>query len=229
VSRDLDLFVGGSLGAWALQHAPVPLVRQVVCLDDELIALAAELGHDIFAGDPCVAGFTAGRAALSVDFPLILDAALVARYRGAIWNLHAGLLPSNRGLYPAFWALWEGTPAGATLHELTAAVCAGPIVEQTRVSVLPSDTGGRLHERVEGAQRALYQRWLPRLASGELPPVTPQAPGGSHHSLAEFEYLRDEGRYEVPRGERERLGRCLSFAESRDLADVPQTRWRSPS
>ncbi len=225
----IDLLVGGTLGAWALQHAPVASVRQVVSRDDELIALAARLGHDVFAGDPHGAGFAPGRAALSVHFPLILDAALIARYGGAIWNLHPGLLPWGRGMYPVFWALWEGTPAGATLHELTVGLDAGPIVEQRSVAALPSDTGGLLHGRVQAAERELFETWLPRLAGGERPHATPQPPGGSYHALAEFEHLRDEGRYEVPRSERERLARCLTFHDTRTSAAVPQTPWRNPS
>lgn len=218
MSHDLDLLVGGTLGAWVLCNAPVALVHQVVCLDDELIALAAERGHQVFAGDPDAAGFTTGRAALAVHFPLILEPALVARYGGAIWSLHPGLLPWGRGLHPVFWALWEDSPAGATLHELTAGLCAGAVVEQTAVIALPSDTGDRLHERVEAAERELYLRWLPRLAGGERPTATPQEPGGSHHSLAEYEYLRDEGRYEVSRGDRERLARCLTYLADPDRA-----------
>ena len=166
----IDLLVGGTLGAWALRNAPAGLVNQAVCLDDDLIALAARLGHAVYAGDPRSGEFCAGRAALSVHFPLILDSALIDRYRGAIWNLHPGLLPWGRGMYPVFWALWEGTPAGATLHELTAGLDAGPIVEQKPVAVLASDTGGRLHERVQAAERELYLRWLPRLAGGERRP-----------------------------------------------------------
>jgi hypothetical protein len=208
----LDLFVGGSLGAWALCNAPRPLVHQVVCLDDDLIALAADLGHHVHAGNAQGPEFAAGTAALVLHFPVDLGPRLVARYEGRIWKLHPGLLPWGRGPYPVFWALWEGTPAGATLHELTAGpVDGGPVVEQKPVAVLASDTGGRLHERVQSAERELFLRWLPRLATGARPPATPQGPGGSSHSLEEFEYLRDEGRYEVPRGSRERLARCLSF------------------
>jgi hypothetical protein len=209
----IDLLVGGTLGAWALRNAPVPLVRQAVCLDDDLIALAAQLGHNVYAGDPRAPGFVAGTAALSVHFPLILDAAFIDRYDGAIWNLHPGYLPYGRGMYPVFWALWEGTPAGATLHELTVGLDAGPIVDQRRVAVLASDTGGRLHGRVQAAERVLLHRWLPRLASGERPAATPQPPGGTYHDRAEFEFLRDEGRYEVPRSDRERLARCLTFPD----------------
>ena len=78
-----------------------------------------------------------------------------------------------------------------------------------------SDTGGRLHERVQAAERELFLRWVPRLATGVRPRSWPQDPGGTYHSLAEFEFMRDEGRYEVPRSERERLERCLTFPKDR--------------
>lgn len=221
MSGGLDLLAGGTLGAWAVRNASPALVHRVVCLDDELIAAAAERGHDVFAGDPHDAAFAPAARALSVHFPLILRPELIARYDGAIWNLHPGLLPYGRGMFPVFWALWEGTPAGATLHELTAGLDAGPIVEQREVAVLASDTGGRLHERVQSAERELLQRWLPRLAAGARPDASPQPrDGGTYHSLAEFEFLRDEGRYEVPRSERERLERCLTFPSAR----VPTSR-----
>jgi methionyl-tRNA formyltransferase len=207
----------------------VALVRQVVCLDDELIALAGELGHDVYAASPNVRGYNPGRAGLVVGFPLLLDARLVASYRGALWGLHPGLLPWGRGLHPVFWALWEGAPAGATLHELTVACNAGPVVEQKGVAALPWDTGEQLAERVERVARELFLRWLPRLAAGERPPASPQPPGGSHHTLAEFEFLRDEGRYEVPRSDRQRLSVCLSAADRDNVTAVPQTRWRNPS
>lgn len=207
----IDLLVGGTLGAWAVRNAPMELVHRVISVDDDLVALARELGHEAYGGDPRATGLATGGAALSVHFPLILDAALIARYGGTIWNLHPGLLPWGRGMYPVFWALWEGTPAGATLHELVAGLDAGAIVEQTAVAVLASDTGGSLHARVQAAERDLYRRWLPRLAGGERPAATPQSPGGSYHALAEFEHLRDDGRDALPRAERERLARCLTF------------------
>ena len=211
MSGDLDLLAGGALGAWAVRAASPALVRQVVSLDAALATVAAERGHEIFVGDPHDAAFAPGAAALSIGFALILRPTLIDRYGGAIWNLHDGLLPYGRGLHAVFWALWEDTPAGATLHELTADVLTGPIVEQREVAVLPCDTGGQLHERVQEAQRELFRCWLPRLASGARPVARPQRGGGTAHALAEFEFLRDEGRYEVPRGERERLQRCLTF------------------
>jgi hypothetical protein len=218
----LDLLAGGTLGAWAVRNALPAFVRQVVCLDDALIAIAAERGHQVFAGDPHGPAFAPASAALAVGFPLVLRPELIDHYDGAIWNLHPGLLPYGRGMFPAFWALWEGTPAGATLHELTAGLQLGAIVQQREVAVLAADTGGRLQDRVEGAQRELFLRWLPRLGGGARPPASPQlADSGSYHALAEFEFLRDEGRYEVPRTERERLQRCLTFEPALAHADQP--------
>ena len=70
-SAGLDLFVGGQLGAWALRTTAPALVRQVVCLDDALIAVAADSGHAVFAGDPHADAFVPAGAALAVGFPLI--------------------------------------------------------------------------------------------------------------------------------------------------------------
>lgn len=218
MNRGLDLLVGGTLAEWALRAAPAALIHQVVCVDDRLAALAADLGHEVFGGDPHDHSFVAAPGALSIHFPRILQPALIARYTGAIWNLHPGLLPWGRGMYPVFWALWERTPSGATLHELTVEVDAGPIVDQHEVPVLAGDTGGSLHERVQTAERDLFTIWLPRLARGERPLATPQPPGGSYHSLAEFEHLRDRGRYEVPRAECARLARCLTFHRRDEVA-----------
>lgn len=214
----VDLYVGGTLAEWALRNAPGPLVRRVVCHDERHAELARALGFVVWPRDPHNRAFAPARAALSVHYPRILRPELIERYDGAIWNLHPGLLPWGRGMYPVFWALWEGTPAGATLHELVARVDAGPVVEQREVPVFDCDTGGSLHARVQAAERELFARWLPRLAGGARPPVTPQSPDGSHHALAEFEYLRDEGRYEVPRADRARLARCLSFDRDRTAA-----------
>jgi Formyl transferase len=214
----IDLFVGGTLAEWVLRAAPAALVHQVVCLDERVAAYAADLGHAVFVGDPHAPAFAAGPAALAVHFPRILAPALIDRYHGAIWGLHPGLLPWGRGTHPVFWALWEGTPAGVTLHELTAGVGAGPIVEQREVPVLAGDTGVSLHERVQVAERGLFARCLEPLARGERPPATPQPEGGRYHALAEFEYLRDEGRYEVPRAERERLARCLTIPGHHEVA-----------
>jgi len=53
-----------------------------VCLDEALVGVAAERGHEIFAGDPHQAAFAPAGAALSVDFPLVLRPELIDLRRG---------------------------------------------------------------------------------------------------------------------------------------------------
>ena len=202
-----DLLIGGTLGGWALERALPETVAQVVTDDAGLAAQAAELGHAVHTShdyEPSARG-------LSVHYQRIVPAALIDRYEG-IWNLHPGLLPWGRGFYPVFWAMWEGTPAGATLHELVPALDAGPIVEGREVEVRGDDTGGSLHARVQDAERALFDAWWPRIVAGDPLPSTPQPTDhGTSHAKAEFFALKEEGWRELPADRVDVLERCLTF------------------
>lgn len=59
---------------------------------------------------------------------VIVPRAVLDRLGGPAYNLHPGP-PQARGIYPAVFALYHGMARyGATLHELTAELDAGPIV-----------------------------------------------------------------------------------------------------
>jgi Formyl transferase len=154
---------------------------------------------------PAVFGF-------SVHYPRIIRPPLLTRYR-KIYNLHPGYLPWGRGFYPVFWALWEGTPAGATLHEMSEGLDEGPVVAQTRVPYDEDDTGGSLHARVREAERQLFLEYWPRVARGEELPAHPQAEGaGTRHARREFFALKESARVEALSGPQLlRLARCLTF------------------
>ncbi|HEX2410088.1 MAG TPA: formyltransferase family protein [Solirubrobacteraceae bacterium] len=201
-----DLLIGGTLGGWALERAAPATVARVVTDDEQLAARAAERGlpvaldHDY---EPATRG-------LSVHYQRIVPARLIDRYDG-LWNLHPGLLPWGRGMFPVFWALWEDTPAGASLHELVEALDAGPVVAQERVEARADDTGGSLHARVQAAEKRLFDAYWPRVVAGDQLPATPQAGTGSSHTRAEFLALKREGWRELDRERRARLERCLRF------------------
>jgi methionyl-tRNA formyltransferase len=58
---------------------------------------------------------------------------LAAPLLGCI-NIHHGLLPEQRGTMCDLWALFEGRPAGFSVHVMTEAVDAGPILVREQVS-----------------------------------------------------------------------------------------------
>jgi methionyl-tRNA formyltransferase len=53
-------------------------------------------------------------------------------------NLHISLLPYNRGAHPNFWAHYDDTPSGVSIHLIDSGVDTGKIVFQKRVIFLPT-------------------------------------------------------------------------------------------
>jgi phosphoribosylglycinamide formyltransferase-1 len=101
-------------------------------------------------------------------FMRILTPAFVTRHAGRLLNIHPSLLPKYPGLHTHARALAAGdAEAGCTVHEVTAALDAGPILGQARVPVRPDDTEDTLAARVLSAEHILYPAVLARVAAGD--------------------------------------------------------------
>ncbi|HMD47298.1 MAG TPA: formyltransferase family protein [Acidimicrobiales bacterium] len=123
---------------------------------------------------------------LSVLFGFRLPAAWLAVASWRALNLHPGLLPYNAGANPNVWPIVDGTPAGTTLHVMTSAVDAGPVLAQREVPVLGADTAATLYDRLMTASFDLFTQVWPGVE--RLVPVD-QAPGGTFHRVAELSTL----------------------------------------
>jgi phosphoribosylglycinamide formyltransferase 1 len=123
-------------------------------------AFEAELAAKIDAARPdifCLAGFMR-----------ILTPGFIRRYQGRMLNIHPSLLPKYPGLHTHARALAAGdAEAGCTVHEVTAALDAGPILGQARVPVLPGDSEDALAARVLAVEHRLYPAVLRRFARGD--------------------------------------------------------------
>jgi phosphoribosylglycinamide formyltransferase-1 len=81
----------------------------------------------------------------------------VARWSGRMLNIHPSLLPLFPGLDPHAQALNAGVKLhGCTVHLVTEAVDAGPILAQAAVPVLPDDSSATLAARVLAQEHVLY-------------------------------------------------------------------------
>lgn len=98
-------------------------------------------------------------------FMRILTPEFVAHYQGRLLNIHPSLLPAFTGLHTHQRAIDAGCRfAGATVHQVTAELDYGPILEQAAVPVLPDDTEQTLAARVLTQEHLIYPRaiahWL---------------------------------------------------------------------
>jgi phosphoribosylglycinamide formyltransferase-1 len=136
----------------------------------------AVVDHRAFGGDR--AGFEAAlEAALKphapdviclAGFMRILTPGFIGPWAGRILNIHPSLLPKYPGLHTHARAIAAGdAEAGASVHEVTPDLDAGPILGQARVPVLPGDTAESLAARVLEQEHRLYPAVLRRFVTGD--------------------------------------------------------------
>lgn len=164
---------GGLAKAGALR-VPTAIVDHK-CFGEDRGAFEAALTPELHAAGAdliCLAGFMR-----------VLSAGFCAAWAGRILNVHPSLLPDYPGLDTHARALADGKrDAGCTVHEVTAALDAGPILGQARVSIRPGDSADTLAARVLTQEHILYPRVLRRFARGDRTPVeiddrdAPEAP-----------------------------------------------------
>ena len=92
-------------------------------------------------------------------FMRILTPGFVDHFAGRLVNIHPSLLPAFTGLHTHQHAIDAGCRfAGCTVHEVTAELDVGPILDQAVVPVLPGDTADALAARVLTQEHLIYPR-----------------------------------------------------------------------
>lgn len=72
-------------------------------------------------------------------------------------NIHPGLNPFNRGWYPQVFAINNGLPHGATIHEMDEQIDHGAIIAQKEIMIDLADTSADVYERVLEAEIELFE------------------------------------------------------------------------
>lgn len=106
---------------------------------------------------------------------------LVTRWAGRMLNIHPSLLPAFPGLDTHARALAAGVALhGCTVHLVSEALDAGPILAQAAVPVLPGDDDATLAARVLAQEHLLYPRTLRALIEGHVPAAAAHAALHNH-------------------------------------------------
>jgi phosphoribosylglycinamide formyltransferase 1 len=84
-------------------------------------------------------------------------------------NIHPSLLPAYRGLHTHRRVLAAGEREhGASVHFVTAELDGGPVVLQSKVTVLSGDSEAALAARVLATEHVIYPQALGWFAAGRL-------------------------------------------------------------
>ncbi len=102
-------------------------------------------------------------------FMRILTPKTVRHYAGRMLNIHPSLLPAFTGLNTHQRAIDAGCQRhGASIHFVTEDLDGGPVIAQTEVEVLATDTAETLAARVRQTEHVLYPVVVNWFAQGRL-------------------------------------------------------------
>jgi len=145
------------------------LVKHMICevLDnqgaDYSVSAVPESGYDLI---------------ISAHSKTIFDRSILDNTRCI--NIHPGLNPWNRGMFPHVFSILNGLPAGATIHEMDEHIDNGKIIVQRQVDVLPWDTSETLYERVLTAEVELFEENYDMIIHGRR---------GNYNSMKDYKQL----------------------------------------
>lgn len=118
---------------------------------------------------------------ISYGYRHILKANVLATARRPPINLHIAYLPFNRGAHPLFWAAYEGTPIGVTIHEIDPGIDTGPICFQEPVELDKSvETFASGYTKLIAAMESLFIDQMDRLLDADYEAVQQQGHGTTH-------------------------------------------------
>ncbi len=150
-----------------------------------LIDSIERLGWSVDWTDQRVDDLSSYDLAVSFGYRHILKADVLATARRPVLNLHIAYLPWNRGAHPLFWAAYDGTPAGVTIHEIDSGIDTGPICIQRKVEFdYQTETFSSAYRKLIEDIEALFEEHVAELLNGDYSPA-PQEGSGS------FKRVRD--------------------------------------
>lgn len=156
---------------------------------------------------------------ICVHFPYIIPKEVLEIPRHGVINLHPAYLPHNRGWHTPSWAIWEGTPYGATLHFVDEGIDTGDIIHQKQIEILPDDTADSLYQRVKRLEFEVFQEAWPSIVS-HIYTRKPQSPKeGTKHRRADIASIQPvDLNAQVKAGDLIRLLRALTTNNIKESA-----------
>lgn len=127
---------------------------------------------------------------ICVHFAYVIPRQVLGVPNQGVLNLHPAYLPYNRGWNTPTWAIWEGTPYGATLHFMDEGIDTGDIVHQKPLEILPNDTAHTLYKRVKELEFEVFRDAWPSIVSGKYSRKQQSSREGTTHRKTDIESIQ---------------------------------------
>ena len=127
-----------------------------------------------------------------LDLGIILGARILSKevinsFNIGIINMHAGILPNNRGLDNVQWAIKDNLPQAVTLHLINEEIDRGKRIYEEEISVQKDDTLLDIQMKLCGTEQKLLRKFLLNInvVSQEWKEKLPSINEGNYHSVLE--------------------------------------------
>lgn len=180
---NLGILVSGTLGLNLLKHLAIENNVVFVMTDknsQSIIDYCKDKDWPVFIGNP-----RKGKCDLflkekeidvliSVNYLFLIEEDLIRLPKKYAFNIHGSLLPKYRGRTPHVWAIINNeSETGVTAHLIEEGCDTGPVIEQVKVPIEISDTGGDILEKFKNLYIPLVDSVLKKLGGNTLQ-LTPQ-------------------------------------------------------
>lgn len=143
-------------------------------------------GYQTFCVSDPVEDLSIYEVIISFGYRHIIPKAVLDTAKCDVFNVHISLLPLNRGAHPNFWAHYDGTPSGVTIHKVDAHLDTGPILDQRVVNFEPTDTTFQTtHSRLISIGHLLVEQNINRIISRTYI-LRPQTGRGTYHRISDL-------------------------------------------
>lgn len=151
-----------------------------------LIQAIQERGFDVqHRADP-IHSLSEFDLVISFGYRHILKAETITTARRPVINLHISYLPWNRGAHPLFWAMYDNTPVGVTVHEIDTGIDTGPVCVQRLVAIdAAHETFASAHRKLVDEIQTLFIDNMDDLLNGNYTPK-PQPIDGTHRRVRDL-------------------------------------------
>jgi len=113
---------------------------------------------------------------VSYGYRHLIRRSVVETLGGKVINLHASLLPWNRGADPNFWSFFDDTPKGVSIHVVDAGLDTGPILVQRELHFGRHETLASTYDELQREIVRLFDEFWPPI---RIRSITPREQGNA--------------------------------------------------